>query len=607
MAESAQTLIRAKDETGPAWASAQQNAAAAISGIKGMIPGLATALSAAGFINMVKGSIDAMDHLNDLSKTTGLTVEALSGLKLAAKQSGGDLDSIAASVNKLAVEMGKAPAKFRELGITAQDPLEAFKQLADIFNRIEDPQQRAAVAAAALGKSWAGAAPLLAEGSQKIAEMVETGAKAAGVTSEMARQSDELNGKWLLLVGSGGLVNGMVGRMLPTLLLATDAMIALKNATGGWIEQLEKMPGLPALVNPHIVTGARLLMDARAAERSGMSLGSGPPGDRADRMPAPDVAGFLGTNKEALAAEMALQAKLDGYRKERLAIEEQENKRTIALRMKNLDDLRDAELQNARERMEVGRAIEAFNNEREAERVAQERRSIEARMRELDEGKAVADSLLSVTEQENLAYQQRLANLKMYLDSVNLSQVEANALLAQLQVEHEANLGSISAQGELARQAFSRMSMQNQAKTIFGELAGITAGVAQHNRALFEINKVSGIANAILNAYEGISLTLKSYPFPLNAAMAVAHGAAAFAQVSAIQSATFGGGGGSAPSIAGSTPATPVTPVSSGAAGGGPTTFVEIHSDPGGMFSEKTVRQLIERIAEVKGGRVVLG
>ena len=64
-------------------------------------------LSVSGFAAFIKNAVDAQDHLNDLSKTTTLSVENLSGLALAAKQSGGDLDGTAAAINKLAVNMGK--------------------------------------------------------------------------------------------------------------------------------------------------------------------------------------------------------------------------------------------------------------------------------------------------------------------------------------------------------------------------------------------------------------------------------------------------------------------------------------------------------------------
>src|SRR4051812_40888053 len=73
----------------------------AFSGVKGVLATLGVGVSVAGFASLIKGAIDAQDHINDLSKTTGISVERLSGLSLAARQSGSDLESIGLSVNKL--------------------------------------------------------------------------------------------------------------------------------------------------------------------------------------------------------------------------------------------------------------------------------------------------------------------------------------------------------------------------------------------------------------------------------------------------------------------------------------------------------------------------
>jgi len=154
---------------------------------------LTGALTITAFAGFIKSSIDAADRLNDLSKSTGITIENLAGLQYAAEQSGGDLESIAQAINKLSVSMAKDGEKFVELGINAKEPIEALKQLSDLFIRIEDPQQRAALAAEMLGKSWAGTAPLLAEGSQRIDEMIKKGTALSGKTAEMAAQSDQFN------------------------------------------------------------------------------------------------------------------------------------------------------------------------------------------------------------------------------------------------------------------------------------------------------------------------------------------------------------------------------------------------------------------------------
>ena len=133
--------------------------------MRGALGGIGGGLSAAAFGTWIKSAIDFQDQLNDLNKTTDIAVSKLAGISLMSKQTGSDLTGMAQAMNKLTLEMGKAPDKFAKIGITAKDPLEAFKQLSDIFRSIEDPQLRAAVAAEALGKGWASAAPALAEGS----------------------------------------------------------------------------------------------------------------------------------------------------------------------------------------------------------------------------------------------------------------------------------------------------------------------------------------------------------------------------------------------------------------------------------------------------------
>jgi len=183
--------------------------------INSAFSGLGVAIGVGTFSALVKGSIDAADNLKDLSRVTGISVEQLSGLKLAANQSGTNLEQVANAINKLSVNIGKNGEKFRQLGIDAKDPLEAFAQLADIFNAIENPQQRAALAATALGKSWQDTAPLLAEGGASIRAMVADGTKLSGVTTEMANRADAFNDQVeRMKAGLGGLVVSVIGPVL---------------------------------------------------------------------------------------------------------------------------------------------------------------------------------------------------------------------------------------------------------------------------------------------------------------------------------------------------------------------------------------------------------
>ena len=198
------------------------------SALKGALAGLAASVSVGFLTDIVRQVVDAQDALVDLSKSTAISVETLAGLGFAAKTTGGDLDSIAASINKLQVNIGRDPEKYKQLGIDAKNGYDAFKQLADIFVSIEDPEQRAAVAAEALGKAWAGAAPALSEGAAGFEALVARGKEVSGVTAESAAKAAELNAKLdMLAARAGGAATELVNSLVPSLDRTASRMEAL--------------------------------------------------------------------------------------------------------------------------------------------------------------------------------------------------------------------------------------------------------------------------------------------------------------------------------------------------------------------------------------------
>lgn len=198
------------------------------------VSGFAALAGVTAFTGMISKTVEAADSMNDLSKKTGLAVETLSGLELAAKQSGTDLEGVSQSINKLGINIAKDAEKFARIGVTAKEPLEAFKQLANVVSRIEDPQKRAAVAAEALGRSWQSAMPLLAEGGQKIQEMVDKGTKLSGMTQDLADKSDAFNDQMAELQTSlGGVAKSITKEMLPSLVnLSKEFALGLQHADG---------------------------------------------------------------------------------------------------------------------------------------------------------------------------------------------------------------------------------------------------------------------------------------------------------------------------------------------------------------------------------------
>lgn len=227
----------------------------------------------------------------------------------------------------------------------------------------------------------------------------------------------------------------------------------------------------------------------------------------------------------------------------------------------------------------------------------------------LKEFNTLKDSLTDEKELEQKAYELKLATLSQARTDEVTTDAEHKELLQEAERQHWSNLQQIreSSLGDLTK--FTKWTFTDQTAHVLGELANLTSGAAQQNRAMFEANKAAGIASAIINAYQGISLTMKTYPYPLNIGMAAAHAVAAFAQVNAIRSAQFqGGGGGSAPSVAGSTPAPATTNVQSGAPGGNGPTQSTIVNLSGDYFSRKQIRSLLENLNEGgrDGGRILV-
>ncbi len=229
-------MTQAKNMVG----GAMKNIESAVASAKSALGALGVGLSIGYFASLIKGSIAAMDHLHDLSKSTSITIENLSGLSLLAKQTGTDLDGLAKGINRMSVEMGKDPEKFRALGVTAKDNTKAFMQLADIFNSLTDVQQRNALAQAIFSKSWAELAPALSEGSRGIGDAITKGKTLSKITEEMTKKADELNDKWAELVGTGGMLNSIVGKMLDPLLSITNQMIAARDGASGFIDMLRR-------------------------------------------------------------------------------------------------------------------------------------------------------------------------------------------------------------------------------------------------------------------------------------------------------------------------------------------------------------------------------
>lgn len=198
---------------------------AVAAGLKGAFAGMAAALSVGALASFAKSGIDAADSLNDMSARLGVTVKDLASFKLAAEQSGTSLEGIGVGISKLTKSIGEAEngnKKLAEalstLGITARDPKEAFFQLADAVERIQDPAQRAALLSQVLGKSYGELVPLLNQGSDALRQSAKDSETFAESMSRLAPHADKFNDQLATLkINAAGAAASILSELVPSL------------------------------------------------------------------------------------------------------------------------------------------------------------------------------------------------------------------------------------------------------------------------------------------------------------------------------------------------------------------------------------------------------
>lgn len=215
----------------------------------------------------------------------------------------------------------------------------------------------------------------------------------------------------------------------------------------------------------------------------------------------------------------------------------------------------------------------------------------------------------------------KIAELELLLSEQLLTEAEFREKFLAADEIFVAARRAIEQKGLTASEKFSALSAGNKTKFALAEAARLTQGVAQSNKTLFKVNKIAALANAVINTAQGVTRTLAEYPAPINIAMAAITAAAGLAQIQAIRSTQFsGGGGGTTPSAAGSAPTINDRPVGSaggipldtllaGQGGGGIAQRIDINIDglnEGGLISADDTRKLIMSINDQLGDGVNL-
>jgi hypothetical protein len=583
-------------------------------GLRGAVLSLGAALSAGALTEMVKGSIEAADKMGKLAQQSGVSVESLSRLSIAARLSDVDNQSLAAGLGKLSKSMvdaqdgsGGAAMAFKALGISVKDSegkLKSsdvvLKEIADKFSNAKDSAAKTAIALEIFGKSGASLIPMLNGGSDEMDRFAELsdrlGLTIGGKTSDAAQKiNDQFTIMGMALQGVGMKV---AQQMMPT--FEQLSQVLLDTATN--TDSLNaKADAFTFVLKTVVATG---MGAAQTFETMGKLIGA---------LGATVMSIAQGEFKQALnimrEASDDFDKDIEGFsqRIDHLWEKAEAKKEDIKSGSKKDDGKGDLKFGKGNDELnkKVQASLTALQNETFQKQMqvlgvlspqikVYELAILGASDAQLKLAQSSAEALEAANQQlENKKQEEAWqANLAKRLEAIQIGamseqEIEQGKLIAiqndldlalknrwlteeeyhraslQAQLQYEAKLGNVMAQGELARQRASQKSWMDQAGMAASWLSEITRTSATKNREMFELNKIAGISETTVNTYraaQGAYAALAGIPIvgpALGAGAAAIAIAAGLANIEAISSAQFGSSS-SAPSIGGGS-AVPVT------------------------------------------------
>lgn len=252
------------------------------------------ALALAGF---VQHGAEVADQMGKMAQSTGVSVEALSGLSYAAKLSDVSTEDLGTSLNHLNKNLAAAAgggkeqsAAFKALGISVRDSSgnvrgagDVMGELADKFRGMEDGAGKAALAQELFGKSGARLIPLLNQGRDGIAEMTaEAQTFGLVITAETAAAAEEFNDNLTRLHSmADGVAVQLAANLSPSLNALVGEFIRATQAGGGMKDVVE-----------FIATGLRGIVTAGDAVVSTLRTIATTVGAVASKLASMDWGGF---------------------------------------------------------------------------------------------------------------------------------------------------------------------------------------------------------------------------------------------------------------------------------------------------------------------------
>jgi hypothetical protein len=542
----------------------------------------------------MKDTIDFADNMGKLSQKTGVAVEELSALNYAAQLSDVSTDSLATAFKKLAVNQsdaikgtGEAKDAFAAIGISVADlkaksPDQLLKTIADRFAGYEDGANKAALAVKIFGRAGTELIPLLNQGSAGIGQM-EAQARSLGVVldSQTAAAANQFNDNMKTLSASfDGFKIAVANNVLPGLIAITGAFTEAVTKGEGFKGLMESFNAIGAggpFADPKQVKSLDVLrgqLDTLLKQRQQLKARLADEGffgfltEKGDKEQLDNVEfQIYRINNRMLELQKTLEGQGGGAPPPPKKPAPQINDTGPTEEQKRLERLIERQKELNQQFNDGTRSADQYHDAiRNLYDLPTHIQGVDA-LKPIDlssqigaQLSALADSLKSQEEIEVEAYEAR----KMLAEQNITDEDGRYKVLEDLAQQHQANMLRIESSGIVDLERFNAASQNDRLAASAKFLKGMTAQVATQNKAMFNIWKVSAIAEGVLDMQQAI---MGAYKFGariggpvLGGAFAAVAGAAQLASLNAIKNASFGGaGGGTTPG--GAVPVSQVNPL----------------------------------------------
>lgn len=597
----------------------------------------AAAVAVGGLAALIRSTANVVDQMTKKARAVGLATEAIFEMEHVANITGVSVDQLAMAVQRAERFVGDAAVRGGEytralelMGLQTRELAnmnaeERFWAIAEAIQGIEDPTLRTSLAMQALGRQGAQMLRLMGDNADAIRDLRQE-ARDLGLVVDAfdAHQIEQFNDNVTRLRGLWtGFARQLTAELAPVLVAITDELFHMAKQAGGTqrlatsaFEMIAKAAGfvadaLDGIRRVFLAVGEGSAVFVLTFQRDMVAAGDAV----RDQLIRPLNAYIRLRNRITGLFGLEVEEFEPGRWQEQAAQLERavEEGRAAMARLRDepmpsvgIDEWFkrvQERTEAAREEFERTQREIALGTYEEPDGVGtptrEERGEEERRQKRLEENLAMLrQEAASELELEREKHEEKMSLLEELFEQEMLEEEERDHIREEMERDHMERMEKIRKDSLTDLQRFNEMIWKDQTKTILDEMVAVTQGVAQHSKALFQINKVAAIAQAIMDAHSGAARTLARYPWPVGPALAALHYAAGMARVAAIKGTSFqGGGGGSAPSVAGTTPAQPVSDVGSG--GGGQTAertgIIQLVGD---SFGRTHIRELSERIWE---------